>query len=93
MGLWKLAFGQRDRNVGYEFEVGRTIIFKYTRLVCKILADNDKLYYKYISIPSDARLQQIMKGFFDITKLPEMYGAIDGSHIKLAYKPKWAYAC
>lgn len=42
--LKKLAFGWSDRNVGNEFGVGRSTIFKYAKLVCKALGDRDKLY-------------------------------------------------
>jgi hypothetical protein len=44
--------------------VGSTIVFKYTRLVCKTLGDKDKLYSRDIKIAGGARLQQIIKGFF-----------------------------
>ena len=34
--LKRLAFGWSDRNVGNEFGVGRSTIFKYTKLVWKV---------------------------------------------------------
>lgn len=86
--LRKLAFGQNNHNVGNEFGLGRT---KITRLVCKVLADKNKSYSRFINISSGAKLQQIMKGFSSVIKPPQIYGAIDCIHIKLAKKPKYAY--
>lgn len=53
--LKKLAFCWSDCNVGDGFEVRRASIFKYTRLVCKALANKDKLYSRYINIPNEAK--------------------------------------
>lgn len=66
--LQKLALSQSDCNVANVFGVGRTIIFKYTKLVFKALADKNKLLYKYVTIPSSARLQQIKEGFLKSPK-------------------------
>jgi hypothetical protein len=56
-----------------------------------VLADKDKLYPQYISIPSGRRLKEVIRGFHHITKLPQICGAIDGSHIKLYRKPPQKY--
>ena len=52
-------------------------MYKYTLLICHALADKDKLLKFYISIPSGARLANIIVGFHNITGLPNMRGAID----------------
>ena len=52
---WRYKFGQSNRNVGNEFRV-RRIAFKYVRLVFKVLADNDKLYSRFITFPNCTKL-------------------------------------
>ena len=91
MVLHKLAHAGTNRNVGNMFGVGKTTILKYLMLICNALADKDKLYPQFIAIPSGRRLKDIIRGFHRITKLPQICGAIDGSHVKLYRKPPTKY--
>ena len=76
-----------NRNIGNMFGVGKTSILKYLMLTCNALADKDILYPQFIAIPTSKRLKYIIRGFHRITKLPQICGAIDGSHVKLYKKP------
>ena len=62
-------------------------VYKYILLICHALAHKDKLLKTYISLPSGARLANIIASFHNITRLPNMSGAIDGIHCKLNEKP------
>jgi hypothetical protein len=74
------------------FGLGKTTVLKYLMLICNALADKDKLYPHFIAIPSSGRrLKDIIRGFHRITKLPQICGAIDGSHVKLYKKPPTKY--
>ncbi len=52
-----------------------------------MLIDKDKLFSKYIGIPLGQCLKDIIVHFEKLTGLPNICGAIDGSHIFLADLP------
>ena len=81
--LHKLAKGLDNVKVGKFFGCGSSTVYKFTLLICHTLADNDKLLEIYISIPSGARLVNIIAAFHNITGLANMCGTIDGTHCKL----------
>ena len=66
-------------------------MYKYTLLICYALADKDKLLKTYISLPSSARLANIIADFYNITGLPNMCGAVHGTHCKLNRKPPQSF--
>ena len=51
------------------------------------MANPQKLYSHFISIPQGERLISIIAQFKNLTGLENMCGAIDGTHIRLAEKP------
>lgn len=89
--FWKLAFGQSDRNVENDFRMERTIVFKYTKLVCKASGDKDKLYSRSIINPSGAITLKIMQYVFNITIILQMCETLDDTRIKIVNKPNRAY--
>jgi hypothetical protein len=66
-------------------------MYKCTLLICHALAHKDILLKTYISLPSGARLANIIASFHNITGLPNMCGAIDGTHCKLNEKPSKSF--
>ena len=74
-------------EVGEIFACGTSIVNKFTLLICHALADKDKLLKTYISLPSGARLANIIAGFHNIYGPLNICGAIDGTHCKLNRKP------
>jgi hypothetical protein len=52
-----------------------------------VLTNKDKLFNKYISIPSNQHLKNIIACFKDLTSIPHICGAIDGTHIPLVDFP------
>ena len=63
-------------------------IRKYTDIVCEVLSSRDQcLFTTYIHTPTGDRLYDIMERFRNSTRLPNICGAIDGTHIPLARHP------
>ena len=91
MILHKLAHAGTNRNVGNMFDVEKTTVLKYLMLICNALADKDKLYPQFIAIPTGRRLKYIIGGLHCITKLPQICGDIDGSHVRLYMTPPTKY--
>ena len=91
MVLHKLAKGLDNVEVGEIFACGSSTVYKYTLLICHALADKDKLLKTYISLPSGVRLANIIASFHNITRPPNICGAIDGTHCQLNRKPPQSF--
>jgi hypothetical protein len=85
--IYRFAHGHSPEHMADRFKIGASTIRKYVDIVCDILTDKDKLFSHCISIPSEARLQGIILDFKKLTGLPNICGAIDGTHIPLAESP------
>ena len=48
---------------------------------------DDGLFFNFIHTPHGDCLQSIIESFRDIIGLPNIIGAIDGTHIPLTYRP------
>ena len=81
--LYRLAHGITAEVIADRFNVGASTVRKYMRIVLDALVSRDKLFGKYISVPSGARLDRIIAGFVQSCGLPNVCGSIDGSHIPL----------
>lgn len=88
MVLNRLATGLSPSAVGEIWGVGASTVVKYTKLITSILANKNKLYSKYVVIPTTERQQRITSNFMELTGIPNMCGAIDGTHIVLQKKPE-----
>jgi hypothetical protein len=91
MVFHKLFHAKINRNVRIMFGIEKTTILKYLMVICNTSADKDKLYPQFIVIPTGIKLKDIIRGFHYITKLPQICGVIDGSHVKLYSKPPTKY--
>ena len=68
---------------------GASTIRKYIDIVCGVLSSHDRgLFITYIHTPTRDRLLDIMKRFRNSMGLPNICGAIDGTHIPLARRPR-----
>ena len=71
------------------YRCGASTIHKYTNRVCRVLSSRDRgLFTTYIHTPIGDRLHDIMERFRNSTGLPNICGAIDGTHIPLARRPR-----
>lgn len=87
MVLNRLASGAPPAVIGEIWSVGVAAVTKYTKLVTSILASYEKLFSKYVVAPTGERLERITKGFFEVTGIPNVGGAIGGTQIVLQDKP------
>eukprot|EP01018_Ginkgo_biloba_P006263 Gb_03989 [translate_table: standard] len=90
--IFRLAHGLSARQVAEKYNVGASTVGKYTLIVTAALSDASKLYSRYVTIPTGERLGRIVSSFEKLTNIPNMCGAIDGTHIKLYFKPARYYS-
>ncbi|KAJ9152945.1 hypothetical protein P3X46_026449 [Hevea brasiliensis] len=82
MVLSRLAHGYSATTLASRYSLEPYLISKITNMVTRLLAT--KLYPEFIKIPvSRRRLIETTQAFEELTSLPNMCGAIDGSPIKL----------
>ncbi|XP_022726600.1 protein ALP1-like [Durio zibethinus] len=101
MVLSRLSHGYSAKTIASHSSLDPYLISKITNMVTRLLAT--KLYPEFIKIPvSRRRLIETTQGFEELTSLPNICGAIDGSPIKVrglklgrnlinSYKCKYGY--
>jgi hypothetical protein len=67
-----------------QFNVSVLTIKKYVDIAYNVLIHKDKLFSKYVSIPSYQHLKNNIACFEEITSLFSICGVIDGTHIPFA---------
>ncbi|KAG6543027.1 hypothetical protein Mapa_015523 [Marchantia paleacea] len=88
MVLHRLAFGLPPSTISNLYNVGPSTVTEYTKQITDILASKNKLYSKFVSIPTGTKLANNIAKFQNLTNIPNICGAIDGTHIKLWRKPR-----
>ncbi|CAN6554987.1 hypothetical protein ACFX13_003207 [Malus domestica] len=82
MVLSRLSHGFSAQTLASRYSLDPYLVSKITNMVTRLLAT--KLYPEFIKIPiSRRRLIETTQAFEELTSLPNMCGAIDGSPIKL----------
>lgn len=86
MVLSRLTHGLSVKTLASRYSLEPYLISKITNMVTRLLAT--KLYPEFIKIPvSRGRLNATTQAFDEITSLPNMCGAIDGTPVKLRSLP------
>ncbi|KAF5202936.1 Antagonist of like heterochromatin protein [Thalictrum thalictroides] len=85
MVLSRLAHGHSAKTLATKYSIEPYLVSKITNMVTRLLAT--KLYSEFVKIPVGHRLLQIIHAFKELSSLPNMCGAIDGSPIKLNKLP------
>ncbi|XP_042487938.1 protein ALP1-like [Macadamia integrifolia] len=86
MVLSRLAHGYSAKTLAARYSLEPYLVSKITNMITRLLAT--KLYPEFIKIPvSRRRLHETTQAFEELTSLPNMCGAIDGSPIKLLRLP------
>ena len=81
IGLYRLAHGNAYVTIGPNFNVGKTTVIEAVEDVVEALCD---LKEEYIKFPSTNReVLATCQTFEELTDLPNVVGAIDGTHIKI----------
>ncbi|XP_057965114.1 protein ALP1-like [Malania oleifera] len=87
MVLSRLTHGFSANTIAARYSLEPYLVSKITNMVTRLLAT--KLYPEFIKIPvGRRRLHETTQAFEELTSLPNMCGAIDGSHIKLHRLPR-----
>ena len=87
--IYQLACGHSCKKMNDLYGCGASTIRKYTDLVCGILSSRDQgLFTTYIHTPTGDRLHDIIERLRNSKRLPNICGAIDGTHIPLAQQPR-----
>lgn len=87
MVLSRLAHGHSAKAVASRCSLDPFLVSKITNMVTRLLAT--KLYPEFIKIPvSRRRLVEATQAFEELTALPNVCGAVDGSAIKLHRLPR-----
>lgn len=89
--LYKLAHGISCSRMHNLYGCGESTIRKYTIIICRVLASREGIFHHFIHTPTGDRLQNIIENFRDITGLPNIAGAIDGTHIPLTCRSSRRY--
>ena len=79
--VWKLATNVEYRTLSSIFGLGRSTVGEIVIETCEVITS--KLMSKYVYIPQDSRLCEVVDGFETRWGFPQVAGAIDGSHIPI----------
>lgn len=86
MVLSRLSHGLSAKTLASRYGLEPYLISKITNMVTRLLAT--KLYPEFIKIPvSRRRLVETTQGFQELTLLPNVCGAIDGTPVRLHHLP------
>ena len=77
----KLATNVEYRTLSSVFGLGRSTVGEIVIETCEVITS--KLMSKYVYIPQDCRLREVVDGFETCWGFPQVAGAIDGSHIPI----------
>ena len=81
LGLYRLAHGNSYSTIGPIFNVGKSTVIEAVQDVVNGLCE---LRDEYIKFPETiAEVSSSIATFADLTNLPNVVGAIDGSHIRI----------
>ena len=85
LGLYRLAHKSSCESIGPNFNVGRSTVLETVQDIVEALFNLKNLYIKFPITKVKTRV--CIETFQDVSDLPNIVGAIDGSHIRIAAPP------
>ena len=85
LGLYHLVHGNSYENIGPNFNVGRSTVLEAVQDVVEALFNLRNVYIKFPITEVETRV--CIETFEDFCDLPNIVGAIDRSHIRIAAPP------
>lgn len=79
--IWRLATNVEYRTIAALFGLGRSTICKIVLDTCEVIAHH--LVPKYVHVPQNENVQEVIDGFLHRWGFPQTIGAIDGTHIPI----------
>ena len=76
--IWRLATNVKYRTIAQLFGLGRSTVGEIVLETCEVIAE--QLLPKYVHVPSDNRLREIVDGFRLQWGFLQTIGAIDGTN-------------
>ncbi len=87
-----ICFGfAMGKHMSNRFDVGAPIVRKYVDMVRDVLHDKNKLFGKYINMSFKEQPLGVIYQYQEFTCLPNICGAIGGTHIPLTKRPSRRY--
>ncbi|KAK7148191.1 hypothetical protein R3I93_012495 [Phoxinus phoxinus] len=81
IAVYKLATCAEYRVVAETFGISKTTVHRCVYGVCQAICT--KLMKQYIALPNVQEAQQIAQRNYEAQRIPQVYGAIDGTHIPI----------
>ena len=81
VALWRLATGNSYRTVGLTFGIGRCTAMNVKDEFFSALIRRANDFIKFPKTAEETR--QAMQEFLNISRFPQVVGALDGSHIPI----------
>ena len=83
--IWRLGTNVEFRTIAELFGLGRSTVGEIVLDTCDAITSH--LFPRYVYVPQNDRLKEVIDGFEHRWGFPQTVGAIDGSHIPIL-KPK-----
>ena len=85
LGLYRQAHGNSSEGIGPNFNVGRSTVLEAVQDIVEGLFNLRNVYIKFPI--TEAETWVCIETFQHVSDLPNIVGAIDGSHIRIAAPP------
>lgn len=79
--IWRLGTNIEYRTISALFGLGRSTVCEIVLETCEVIAHH--LMPRYVRVPQNERLKEIIDGFEHCWGFPQTVGAIDGTHIPI----------
>ena len=79
--IWRLGTNVEYRTIAALFGLGRSTVGEIVLDTCEVIARH--LMPRYVRVPQNESLKEIIEGFWHRCGFPQTVGAIDGTHIPI----------